>query len=195
MREQDDEPQQDVDSYVSLTDHDGGKHPRLSEQQGVSVTNNPAFDQKVSVQLLSPAHFPCPKSSSGQKSCFEQDQLDLPLKQQVVAHPISGLCEFNNGDWNAFSSGGEVIHEDTFLSGVYSTASAGQQSHFPIPLANDTWNWKQPSPQLPIVRLPANENEYDTLRTGKIDEIFYTKGNQMFTDEDLKMWLSTFPGI
>lgn len=193
MREEEDEPQQDVTSYVSLTDQDGGKRPRLSEQQVVSVTNNPAFDQKVYAQLLSPAPFTCPESPCSRKSCFGQDQLVFPLKHQVVAHPISGLCEFDNGVGNAFYSGEKVIHEDTFLSGVYSTA--GQQSHFPMPPANDTWNWQQPSPQLPVLLLPADENEDDTLGDGKIDEIFYAKGNQLFTDEDLQMWLSTIPGI
>jgi hypothetical protein len=28
-----------------------------------------------------------------------------------------------------------------------------------------------------------------------IDEVFNAKESQMFTDDDLKMWLSTIPGI
>jgi hypothetical protein len=43
-------------------------------------------------------------------------------------------------------------------------------------------------PALPISRLPPEENE-------KIDEVFNAKESQMFTDDDLKMWLSTIPGI
>ncbi|CAL5196185.1 unnamed protein product [Lathyrus oleraceus] len=39
-------------------------------------------------------------------------------------------------------------------------------------------------PALPIALLPPEKNE-------KIDEIFYSK--QLFTDEDLNMWLSTIP--
>ncbi|MCI21520.1 hypothetical protein A2U01_0042688 [Trifolium medium] len=39
-------------------------------------------------------------------------------------------------------------------------------------------------PALPIALLPPEKNE-------KIDEVFNAKEIQMFTDEDLKMWLST----
>jgi hypothetical protein len=43
-------------------------------------------------------------------------------------------------------------------------------------------------PALPISRLPPEENE-------KIDEVLNAKESQMFTDDDLQMWLSTIPGI
>jgi hypothetical protein len=39
-------------------------------------------------------------------------------------------------------------------------------------------------PALPISRLSPDENE-------KIDEVFNAKESQMFTNNDLKMWLST----
>ncbi|WJX87085.1 hypothetical protein P8452_69311 [Trifolium repens] len=42
-------------------------------------------------------------------------------------------------------------------------------------------------PALPISRLPPEENV-------KINEVFNAKESQMFTDDDLKMWLSTIPG-
>jgi hypothetical protein len=41
---------------------------------------------------------------------------------------------------------------------------------------------------LPISQLPPEENE-------KIDEVFNANESQMFTDDDLKMWLSTIPDI
>jgi hypothetical protein len=43
-------------------------------------------------------------------------------------------------------------------------------------------------PALPIAQLPPEKNE-------NIDEVLNAKESQMFTDDDLKMWLSIIPGI
>ncbi|XP_004510876.1 putative two-component response regulator-like APRR4 isoform X2 [Cicer arietinum] len=50
-------------------------------------------------------------------------------------------------------------------------------------------------PSLPIALLPPlNEKDIEIYGgEGKIYEIFYAKGAQQFTDEDLNMWLSTIP--
>jgi hypothetical protein len=41
---------------------------------------------------------------------------------------------------------------------------------------------------LPMPPLPPDEKAY-------YDKFFYAKGTQLFTDEDLKMWLSTIRGM
>lgn len=73
-------------------------------------------------------------------------------------------------------------------------APAGQELDLSTLLAFDTRENFFPS--LPIALLPPlNEKDIEIYGgEGKIYEIFYAKGAQQFTDEDLNMWLSTIPG-
>nr|QSD99518.1 MYB family transcription factor [Melilotus albus] len=62
-------------------------------------------------------------------------------------------------------------------------SNAGQQLDSSTPLAFDKCEPSRAVLPVPPLPPPAEKLNYD--------EIFYAKGSQMFTDEDLKMWLST----
>ncbi|CAJ2657679.1 two-component response regulator ARR11-like isoform X2 [Trifolium pratense] len=88
---------------------------------------------------------------------------------------------FNQKDLSNFVPASEIISQ------VVNTAdgkvsNAGQQLNFSTLLAFNMSD--QFFPALPIALLPIEKNE-------KIDEVYNAKESQMFTDEDLKMWLST----
>ncbi|PNY16271.1 two-component response regulator ARR12-like protein [Trifolium pratense] len=175
---------QHLNGYVSITKKSRGKHPLSLKKKG--ATNNPAFNRKdLNKPLRAPvlgtsARFLTLESSSSQESPFSQNQLSPPWKQEVVEHSTSGLGRFLNcvnGD--ASEKIRQVIN-----TADGKVSNAGQQLNFSTLMAFNMSN--QFWPALPIALLPPEENE-------KIDEIFYTKESQIFTDEDLNMWLSTIP--
>lgn len=205
MKQRANEIQQLGNADLSLTDNDRGRRSKFLQQQG--VTNNPAFqgnNQKdlsncMPVQILGPpANHPSQVNSSGQKPSFGQNQLCLPLKLQGVAHTASGFGETMNnvnGEVSANISqvknttDGKVSNDDTSLSRANSAAGRHEAQTL---LANDIYH--PIPPQLAVNLLPPEEKEHGIfgVEAGKIYEIFYSKGTQLFSDEDLKMWLSRF---
>jgi len=176
--------EQHVNGYVSRANNSQGKRP-LEKQV---VINNPDVDSKdlsnfVPVHILdTSATFLPLESSSCQESPFSQSQLSLPLEQQGVAHTTSSLGRFINrvnGDVS------EKISQD-FNTADGEVSNAGQQLNFSTPL---TFHMCEPlCTVLPTPPLPPDEKAY-------YDKFFYAKGTQLFTDEDLKMWLSTIRGM
>jgi len=178
--------EQHVNGYVSRTNKSQGKRPLCFEEQ--VVINNPDVDPKdlsnfVPVHILdTSATFLSLESSSCQELPFGQYELSLPLEQQGVAHTTSSLGRFINR-----------VNDDESekISQVFNTEDgevsiAGQQLNFSTPL---TFYMCEPLCAVhPTPPLPPDEKAY-------YDQFFYAKGTQLFTDEDLKMWLSTIRGI
>lgn len=162
---------QHVNGYVSLTKK-RGKGPLYFENQ--DVTNNPSILSNGMPQQVSDssALYASLESSNYQDSPFEQKQLWPPLKQQRVGKFINCVT----------SDASEKISRVVNI-GDGKVYNAEKQLDFRTLLAFDMND--QFYPALPIALLPPEKDE-------KIDEIFYSK--QLFTDEDLNMWLSTIPG-
>lgn len=163
---------QHVNGYVSLTKK-RGKGPLFFKNQ--DATKNPSIlNDGMPVQASdSSALYASLESSNYQESSFEQNQLWQPLKQRRVGRFIN--CVTANASEN-------IIRAVNFADGkVY---NAEKQLDFQTLLAFDMNDHFCPA--LPIALLPPEKDE-------KIDEIFYSK--QLFTDEDLNMWLSTIPGM
>ncbi|KEH18975.1 putative response regulator and transcription factor RR-A-type family [Medicago truncatula] len=172
--------EQHVNGYVSRTNKSQGKCP-LEKQ--VLINDPKDLSNFVPVHILdTSATFLPLESSSCQESPFSQNQLSLPLEQQGVAHTTSSLGRFINR-----------VNDDVSekISQVFNTedgevSNAGQQLNFSTPL---TFDMCEPlCTVLPMPPLPPDEKAY-------YDKFFYAKGTQLFTDEDLKMWLSTIRGM
>ncbi|XP_020216312.1 two-component response regulator ARR2 [Cajanus cajan] len=128
---------------------------------------------------------------------LEEDALYRPLEQLGVAYYTSGSGDFmNNGNGSADISqvenaaDGKVFNEDACVYHVNDLAVQTEMD-FSTLLANDMS--QEFPPLLPVPLLTSDEEHGNSgAEAAKIDETFYAlNGTQKFSDEDLKIWLSS----
>ncbi|GAU40823.1 hypothetical protein TSUD_349340 [Trifolium subterraneum] len=115
----------------------------------------------------------------------------LKKYRQSMNRHASPMAQHVNGKVsNALSLGNQGVtknpafHQKDLNTADGKVSNAGQQLNLSKLLAFNMFD--QIFPALPIALLPLEKNK-------KIDEVFNAKESQMFTDEDLKTWLSTIP--
>jgi len=180
--------------HQSQINLDEGKWPLFKEQP--DVTHNPPSQcyRQIYVcnckYLESRSHsiFPHLEISHGETSPLGGNQLDVPWELQGVAKNTSGSGEI--------TANGKAYNGDAFINCV-NDPSEQKEMDCVTTLANDMCQLLPPSGSLPPAILPPLDEEkrgnFGT-EAGKVDEIFYsTIGTQQFSDEDLKILLSSLP--
>ncbi|KAK7292580.1 hypothetical protein RJT34_15431 [Clitoria ternatea] len=140
------------------------------------------------------------QGSSGEVSNLEKN-IGVPLQVQAVAHNTSGSGKFiNYSDLVETFAGtgqvekttyGEVFNGEGF---VYRVGDIAEQSELSTQLANGMFQQFTPLLSGPLLLPDEKEHGVFGVEAEKFDEILYPpRGTQMFSDQDLNRWLSSFP--